>query len=106
MAAYQLRAELTRPPSRHTAANAEVLGFVRCGKHDPTTDRDGLTAQRRVEQLLDRGIKGIQVGMEDGGCRFHPVRLTRAEYLCLREHKENKRSCQTAPDAACSAGSA
>jgi hypothetical protein len=31
--------------------------------------------------LLDRGIKGIQVRMEDGGCRFHPVRLTRAESL-------------------------
>jgi hypothetical protein len=26
-----------------------------------------------VEQLLDRGIKGIQVRMQDGGCRFHPV---------------------------------
>jgi hypothetical protein len=86
----QLRAELTRLPSRHSAADAEVLGFVRCSKHDPTADRDGLTAQRRIEQLLDRGIKGIQVRMEDGGCRFHPVRLV-AKDLRLGEQKENTR---------------
>ena len=35
-----------------------MLGFVRCGKHDRTADRNGLTAQRWVEQLLHRGIKG------------------------------------------------
>ena len=70
----QLRTELARPPSRHAAADPEGLGFVRSGKHNPTADGDGLAAQRRVEQLLDRGIEGIQVRMEDGGCRFHPDR--------------------------------
>jgi len=62
----ELRAELARPPSRHAAADAGVLGFLRCGKHDRAADRDGLTVQRWVEQLLHRGIKGIKVRMEDG----------------------------------------
>jgi hypothetical protein len=62
----ELQAELARPPSRHAAADAGVLGFVRCGKHDRAADRDGLTVQRWVEQSLHRGIKGIKVRMEDG----------------------------------------
>src|ERR1700730_501306 len=70
----ELRTELARLPSRHAAADTESLGFVRSGKHNPTTDGDGSAAQRRVEQLLDRGIEGIQVCMEDGGYRFHPDR--------------------------------
>ena len=68
----QLRTKLARPPSRHAAADSECLGFVRSGKHNPAADGDGLAAQRRIEQLLDRGIEGIEVRMEDGGCRFHP----------------------------------
>src|ERR1700680_637302 len=64
----ELRTELARLPSRHAAAHPEGLGFVRSGKHNPTPDGDGLAAQRRVEQLLDRSIEGIQVCMEDGGC--------------------------------------
>ena len=70
----ELRTELARLPSRHAAADPKGLGFVGSGKHNPATDGDGLAAQRRVEQLLDRGIKGIQVCMEDGGCRCHPDR--------------------------------
>jgi hypothetical protein len=27
--------------------------------------------QGRVEHLLDRGVESIQIGMEDGGRRFH-----------------------------------
>ena len=69
----ELRAELARAASRHAAAHAEGLGFVGGGKHDPTTDGDRLAAQGRVEQLLDRGVEGVQIGMKDGGCRFHPT---------------------------------
>ena len=68
----QLRTELARPPSRHAAAHAEGLGLVGRGEHDAAADRDRLAAQRRVEQLLDRGVEGVEVRMEDGGCRFHP----------------------------------
>ena len=70
----QLRAEFARLAAGHAATDAERLGFVRSCKHDAATDRDGLAAQRGVEQLLDRGIKCIEVSVEDGCCRFHPKR--------------------------------
>ena len=70
----ELRTELARVPSQHAAADPEGLGLVRSGKHNPTTDGDGFAAQRRVNQLLYRGIESIQVRMEDGGCRCHPDR--------------------------------
>src|SRR5258708_38445071 len=72
----QLRTKLTRPPSRPAAADPEGPGFVRSGKHDPGADGERLAAQGRVEQLLDRGIEGIEVRMENGGCCFHPDRST------------------------------
>jgi hypothetical protein len=70
----QLWAELARTPPRHAAVDAEGLGLVGRSQHHPAADRDGLAAQGRVEQLLDRGVEGVQVRMEDGGCRFHPER--------------------------------
>ena len=73
----ELRTELARPPPRHPAAHAEGLRLVGSGKHDAAADGDRLAAQRRVEQLLDRGVEGVQVRMEDGGCRFHPTASAR-----------------------------
>src|SRR6202047_5481759 len=70
----ELRTEFACLPSRHAAADPEGPGFVRSGKHDPTTDGNGSATQRRVKQLLYGGIEGIQVRMEDGGCRCHPDR--------------------------------
>jgi hypothetical protein len=63
-----------RLPTRHAAADPERPGFVRRGKHNPAADSNGFAAQRRVKQLLDRGIKGIEVRVEDGGRRSHPDR--------------------------------
>src|SRR5258706_6372035 len=68
------RTEFARLPSRHAAADPEGPGFVRSRKHNPTTDGNGFATQRRVKQLLYGGIEGIQVRMEDGGCRCHPER--------------------------------
>src|SRR6266446_6577769 len=70
----QLRTQLARPPGRHTAADSERFSFVGSSEHDPAPDRNGLAAQAWVEKLLDRGIEGIEVGVEDRGCRFHPGR--------------------------------
>src|ERR1700753_1982405 len=67
----QVRTECTRLPSRHAAADSERPRFVRCREHHSAADGDRLAAQRRVEQLLDRGVKGVEVRMEYGGCRFH-----------------------------------
>ena len=72
----ELRAELARLPSRHTPADPEGLGFVGSGEHNSATDGDGLAAQGRIEQLLDRGIEGIQVRMKDRGWA-RPGSLTR-----------------------------
>ena len=67
----EVRAEFARPPPRHAAAHAERLGLVGGRQHDPAADGDGLAAQRRVEQLLDRRIEGVEIGVEDGGHRVH-----------------------------------
>ena len=61
----QLRTQLARPPSRHAAAHPERFRLVGGGKHDAAADGDRLAAQRRVEQLLDRGVEGVEVGMQD-----------------------------------------
>src|SRR5262245_28073200 len=68
----QVRAKLARPPAWHAAAYSKCLGFVRRREDDSTADGNGLATQRRVEQLLDRRIEGIEIRVEDGGCCFHP----------------------------------
>jgi hypothetical protein len=51
--------------------------------------------------LLDRGIEGVEVGVEDGGCRFHPIgpakKFLKGSAMAATwaiaqqlEHKENK----------------
>src|SRR5215510_9635636 len=59
--------ELSRAPSRHAASYAESPRFVGGREHDAATDRDGLAAQVRVEQLFNRSIKGVEVRVENGG---------------------------------------
>src|SRR5260221_6054439 len=68
----QIGAKLARPPSRHSAVPPEGLRLVRSREHDPATDCNWLPAQRRVEQLFYRRVKGVEIGVEDGGSRFHP----------------------------------
>src|SRR5262249_24440918 len=72
----QLRTKLARLPSRHAAADAECFRFIGGGKHHTAAERDRLAAQGRIEQLLDRRVKRIEIRMKDGGCRFptdHPL---------------------------------
>ena len=64
---YELRAKLAGSPSRHSASDAECLGLIRCREDNPAADRNGLAAERGIEQLLDRGVEGVEVRMEDGG---------------------------------------
>ena len=68
----QVGTELARPPPRHRAMNAERFRLVGGGKDHAAPDRNRLSTQRRVEHLLDRGIEGVEVGMQDGGRGFHP----------------------------------
>src|SRR3954464_3199725 len=66
--------ELPRAPSRHAASHTEGPRFVGGRENDAAADRSRLAAQARVEQLFDRRIKGIEVRVENGGCRttHHP----------------------------------
>jgi hypothetical protein len=70
----ELRTELARLSSGHAPVHPEGLRFVRSGKHNPAANGDRSAAQRRVKQLLYRGIEGVQVRMQDGGCGCHPDR--------------------------------
>src|SRR5262245_21337668 len=86
----QVRAKLARPPPRHAAAHSEGFGLVRGSEHHAAADGDGLAAQGRIEQLLDRCIEGIEVGMENGGCRFHPDRSAKCpKWLMMRTKREH-----------------
>jgi hypothetical protein len=74
----ELRTKLARAPSGHAAANAEGSGLIRSREHHAAADGDRLAPQRRIEQLLDRGIEGVEVRVEDRGLRFHPNTSTGA----------------------------
>src|SRR5580704_14593531 len=63
----QVGTELPRAPSRHAAAYAEGPRLVGGRENDAAADRNRPAAQARVEQLLDRRIKGVQVRVENGG---------------------------------------
>ena len=69
----ELGAELARLAAGHAAVDAEGLGFVGGSEDHAATDGDRPAAQVRIEQLLDRGIEGVQVRMEDGGLGLDDV---------------------------------
>ena len=83
----QLRAEFARLAPRHAAAHAEGARLVGGGEHDTAADRDRLAAQRRIEQLLDRGIEGVEIRMQDGALSFpsdrSPLRRCSMSRVCF-----------------------
>src|SRR5262245_33292748 len=70
---HEVGTELLRTASRHAAPDAEGARLVGGREHDAAADRNRLAAQARVEQLFDRGVKGVEVGVENGG-RRKPIR--------------------------------
>ena len=67
----QVWAQLAGEAPRHAAADSKRLGFVGRRQHHSTADGNRFPAQRRIEELLDRCIEGIEIGMENGGRRCH-----------------------------------
>ena len=67
----EFRTELAGPPSRHPATHPEAPRFVGSGEHHAAADRDGPAPERGVEQLLDRGVEGVEIRVKDGGRRCH-----------------------------------
>ena len=66
----QGRAQLPGPPAGHPAGHPAALGLIRSSQHDATavTAPDGyrLAQQCRVQQLLGRGVEGIEIRVEHG----------------------------------------
>ena len=69
----ELRAQLARLAAGHAAVDTECLGFVGGREDHAAADGDRLAPQAGIEQLLDRGVEGVEIGMEDGGLRLHGV---------------------------------
>jgi hypothetical protein len=61
------RAEFARAATGHAAPDAEGARLVRRRQHDAAAHRDRLAAQFRLQQLLDRGVEGVQVSMQNRG---------------------------------------
>src|SRR5262245_9861231 len=99
----EVRAQLARPSPRHAAAHSEGLGLVRGGEHDAAADGDGLAVQGRIEQLLDRCIEGIEVGMENGRCRFHPTVRREMSEMADENKRRTRSQWLNAPRASMSA---
>ena len=82
----ELRAQLARLPPGHAAVDTERLGFVGGREDHAAADGDRLAPQARIEQLLDGGIEGVQIRVEDGGLRLHDV--TGVPRLLVDRHLE------------------
>ena len=61
----QLGAELLGPPAGHAALHPEPLRLVGRRQDHTAADGDRSAPQRRVEQLLDRGVERVEIGMQD-----------------------------------------
>ncbi len=68
---HESETEFPRAASWHPASYAERPRFVGSGKDDAAPNHDRFAAQARVEELFDRRIEGIEVGVENRGCRHH-----------------------------------
>ena len=78
---HEARAQLTGAPTRHAGRDPERPGLVGSGEHYAAADGDGPPSEGGVEQLLDRGIKGVEVGVEDGGRPVIGHKATLVEHM-------------------------
>src|SRR3990172_3062468 len=82
----ELGAQLPGPASRHTAPDPECFGFVRGGQYHTTSDGDRYALQRRIQELLDRRIEGVEIGVEDGGPGSHMQTIVEHMFACRLDH--------------------
>ena len=61
----KIATELPGPPSGHAAADAVASRFIGSCQHHAAAYGDWPVPQRRVQQLFNRGIEGIEIGMQD-----------------------------------------
>ena len=60
------RAHPPGQPAAHRRAHPVGLRLVARREHDPAAHDDRPSAQPHVVPLLDRGIEGVEIGVEDG----------------------------------------
>ena len=61
----EIATELPGSPPGHAAADAVASRFVGSRQHHAATYGDWPVPQRRVQQLFNRRIEGIEIGMQD-----------------------------------------
>ena len=77
----QVRAQAPGPPSGHAALHPEPFGFVRRGKYHAAADRDRTPAQRRMQELFDGCVEGIEIGVQDRGTSGHDRSLVEQVFV-------------------------
>ena len=73
----QIGTQALGAPARHATLHTEPLRLVRRGQHHAAADGDGPPAQLRVQQLLDRRVEGVEIGVQDRGTGWHRVEPSR-----------------------------
>ena len=63
----QPRAQSLGPPSGHAGVHPEPTRLIGGSENHALTDGHRPAPQRGVQELLGRGIEGIEIGMEDRG---------------------------------------
>jgi hypothetical protein len=61
----------------HRGGDAVGPSLVRGSQNDAAPDDDRLSSQRRIEQLLDRGVERVEINVEHVRLLVHPIHLTR-----------------------------
>jgi hypothetical protein len=76
-----LRAAPQRLADRHSRAHAELAHFITGGSHyapsADTTDDQGKTCELGTIVLLDRGVKGVHIDVQNCALRRHWMRVSR-----------------------------
>ena len=64
--------QLLGAPARHAALHAEGLGLVRGGEYDAAAHRNRAPTKLRIEELLDRRVERVEIGVQDCRQGCHP----------------------------------
>ena len=70
---HGIRAQLARLPAAHRGAHPTGLRLVARRQHHAAADDDGPAAQRGRVTLLDRGVEGVEIGVQHGRLAPHPA---------------------------------
>ena len=70
---HGIRAQVARLPAAHRGAHPTGLRLVARRQHHAAADDDRPAAQRGRVTLLDRGVEGVEIGVQHGRLAPHPA---------------------------------